>query len=125
MSHRITRIQQTIDSFAINFSKKIKTVSFNWIPNGVITWIRFVFSDYRANLELVIAELLEMLSLPEVHIDSDYMSDSEGAMAVMENNGKIAILVRKRLAPAIQQLIQHGLMVVGTTTFKKYFRLTL
>lgn len=61
-----------------------------------------------------------MLSLPEVHIDSDYMSDSEGAMAVMENNGKIAILVRKRLAPAIQQLIQHGLMVVGThiTTFK-------
>lgn len=71
-------------------------------------------------MELVVAELLEMLSLPEVHIDSDYMSDSEGALAVMENNGKIATLVRKRLAPAIQQLIQHGLMVVGTyaTAFK-------
>lgn len=70
-------------------------------------------SDYRANLELVIAELLEILAIPEIHIDSDYMSDSEGAMAAMESSGKIAVVVRKRLAPAIQQLIQHGLMVVS------------
>lgn len=72
----------------------------------------FFYSDYRANLELVIAELLEMLALPEIHIDSDYMSDSEGAIAAMECNGKIALMVRNRLAPAIQHLIQHGLMVV-------------
>lgn len=72
----------------------------------------FLFSDYRANLELVVAELLEMLALPEIHIDSDYMSDSEGAIAAMECNGKIALMVRNRLAPAIQHLIQHGLMVV-------------
>jgi len=54
-----------------------------------------------------------MLSIPEIHIDSDYMSDSEGVIAVLECNGKIALIVRKRLAPAIQQLIQHGLMVVN------------
>lgn len=74
----------------------------------------YVLSDYRANLELVVAELLEILAIPEIHIDSDYMSDSEGAIAVTENNGRIALVVRKRLAPAIQQLIQHGLMVVHT-----------
>jgi hypothetical protein len=73
----------------------------------------YIFSDYRANLELVIAELLEMMTVPESHIDSDYISDSESAIAAMECNGKIAIVVRKRLAPAIQQLIQHGLMVVN------------
>lgn len=71
------------------------------------------FSDYRANLELVIAELLEMISIPEMHNDSDYMSDSEGAIAAIEYTGKIASLVRKRLAPAIQHLIQHGLMMVN------------
>ncbi|XP_025417714.1 RUN domain-containing protein 1 isoform X2 [Sipha flava] len=74
------------------------------------------WGDYRANLELVIAELLEMMTVPESHIDSDYISDSESAIAAMECNGKIAIVVRKRLAPAIQQLIQHGLMVVGQST---------
>ncbi|XP_060859301.1 LOW QUALITY PROTEIN: RUN domain-containing protein 1 [Metopolophium dirhodum] len=74
------------------------------------------WGDYRANLELVVAELLEMLALPEIHVDSDYMSDSEGAIAAMECNGKIALTVRNRLAPAIQHLIQHGLMVVGQST---------
>ncbi|VVC38337.1 Hypothetical protein CINCED_3A001057 [Cinara cedri] len=74
------------------------------------------WGDYRANLELVIAELLEMLAIPEIHVDSDYMSDSEGAIVSMECNGKIALVVRKRLAPAIQHLIQHGLMVVGQST---------
>lgn len=73
----------------------------------------YIFSDYRANLELVIAELLDIITVPEVHIDSDYISDSESAIAAMEYNGKIAIVVRKRLAPAIQHLIQHGLMVVS------------
>jgi len=65
-------------------------------------------------LELVVAELIETLSVPEMHVDSDYMSDSEGAMAAMECNGKVASVVRKRLAPAVQHLIQHGLMVVRT-----------
>lgn len=64
-------------------------------------------------MELVIAELLEMITAPELHVDSDYISDSECAMAAMECNGKIAVVVRKRLAPAIQHLIQHGLMVVN------------
>lgn len=73
-------------------------------------------------MELVIAELLEILSIPEVHIDSDYMSDSEGAIAAMECNGKIALVVRKRLAPAIQQLIQHGLMVVSANVKTKIFQ---
>lgn len=86
----------------------------------------YIYSDYRANLELVVAELLEMLALPEIHIDSDYMSDSEGAMAAIECNGKIALMVRNRLAPAIQHLIQHGLMVVkcnfkNSSIIKPYF----
>lgn len=63
-------------------------------------------------MELVIADLLEILNVPEAHNDSDYMSDSEGALAAMECNGKIASIVRKRLAPSIQNLMQHGLMTV-------------
>lgn len=89
-----------------------------------------MYSDYRANLELVVAELLEMLALPEIHIDSDYMSDSEGAISVMECNGKVALMVRNRLAPAIQHLIQHGLMVVNcefqkSLTINHYFCILL
>lgn len=61
----------------------------------------------------MIAELLETINIPEIHIDSDYMSDSESVIAAMECNGKIASIVRKRLAPAIQHLVQHGLMVVN------------
>ncbi|XP_050427009.1 RUN domain-containing protein 1 [Adelges cooleyi] len=74
------------------------------------------WGDQRANLELVVADLLEILDVPETHNDSDYMSDSEGALAAMECNGKIASIVRKRLAPAVQHLMQHGLMVVGQST---------
>lgn len=63
-----------------------------------------------------------MLAIPEIHIDSDYMSDSEGAMIAMECIGKIASVVRKRLAPAIQNLIQHGLMLVRIIKlFLRYF----
>lgn len=81
-------------------------------------------------MELVVAELLEMLALPEIHIDSDYMSDSEGAISVMECNGKIALMVRNRLAPAIQHLIQHGLMLVNlnfqkSLTINHYFCILL
>ncbi|XP_050527657.1 RUN domain-containing protein 1 [Daktulosphaira vitifoliae] len=74
------------------------------------------WGDHRANLELVIADLLEILNVPETHNDSDYMSDSEGALAAMECNGKIASIVRKRLAPSIQNLMQHGLIMIGQST---------
>jgi len=101
LKHKIDLILLCIDVF----KKNVHTLKHN-----IVFYV--FYSDYRANLELVVSELLEMLALPEIHIDSDYMSDSEGAIAAMECNGKIALMVRNRLAPAIQHLIQHGLMVV-------------
>ncbi|CAH0389190.1 unnamed protein product [Bemisia tabaci] len=70
------------------------------------------WGDLRAQLELAVVEVLQLISEPEVLPDSDYMSDSEGAASV-QCNGKLASAVRKHLAMGIQNLMQHGLMPVG------------
>lgn len=67
------------------------------------------WGDARAQLELAISEVIELALEPDMPIDSDYMSDSEGGSFYICNQ-KLASTVRKKLAPAIQNLIQHGLM---------------
>ncbi|XP_075218419.1 RUN domain-containing protein 1-like isoform X2 [Lycorma delicatula] len=70
------------------------------------------WGDLRADLEISINEVIELAKEPDTPVDSDYMSDSEGATTV-QCNGKLASAVRKRLAIGIQNLMQHGLMPVG------------
>ncbi|XKL69016.1 hypothetical protein PGB90_006785 [Kerria lacca] len=67
------------------------------------------WGDIRAQLELAITEVIDLALEPEVPIDSDYMSDSEEGTFYICNQ-KLASVVRKKLAPAIQNLMQHGLM---------------
>lgn len=66
------------------------------------------WGDARAQLELAISEVTEYVLEPEVPIDSDYMSDSDGG-SFYTCNQKLVSVVRKKLAPAIQNLMEHGL----------------
>ncbi|XP_046683276.1 RUN domain-containing protein 1 [Homalodisca vitripennis] len=70
------------------------------------------YGDLRAQLELAVADVIELAAEPEAPVDSDYMSDSEGVTTI-QCNGKLATAVRKKLAVSIQNLIQHGLMAMG------------
>lgn len=70
------------------------------------------WGDIRAQLEVAISEVIELALEREPPIDSDYMSDSEGGSFYLSNQ-KLASVVRKKLAPAIQNLMQHGLMTEG------------
>ncbi|KAK7071162.1 RUN [Halocaridina rubra] len=69
------------------------------------------YGDLRAALEIAINNILEILG-PETPADSDYTSDSEET-PVMAYHEELTIAVRKQLAPALRDLIQHGLMPVG------------
>lgn len=67
------------------------------------------WGDLRAQLEIAIGEVIDLALEPECPIDSDYMSDSEcGSLYV--NSQKLAVVVRKKLAVALQNLMQHGLV---------------
>lgn len=79
------------------------------------------WGDLRAQLELAVAEVIELTHEPETPVDSDYMSDSEGATTI-QCNGKLAAAVRKHLAVSIQNLIQHGLMPIGQSVSLVPFR---
>ncbi|XP_054281109.1 RUN domain-containing protein 1 [Macrosteles quadrilineatus] len=70
------------------------------------------YGDLRAQLEVAVADVMELAAEPEAPVDSDYMSDSEGVTTI-QCNGKLATAVRKKLAVSIQNLMQHGLMAVG------------
>lgn len=63
------------------------------------------------------ADVIELTSEPEAPVDSDYMSDSEGGTTV-QCNGKLATVVRKKLAVSIQNLMQHGLMSVSLSLLR-------
>lgn len=70
------------------------------------------WGDIRAELEVAITEVVELALEPELPIDSDYMSDSEeGSMYI--SNQKLTGVIRKKLAPALQNLMEHGLMTEG------------
>ncbi len=72
------------------------------------------WGDIRARLEIAIAEVINLALEPELPIDSDYMSDSDGGTDYV-NSQKLAGVVRKKLAPAIQNLMQHGLISENKT----------
>ncbi|CAM1306729.1 RUNDC1 (predicted) [Pycnogonum litorale] len=69
------------------------------------------YGDLRAQLEVAIQHVIDIAS-QEQPVDSDYTSDSEDS-PVVTCNEKLTTSVRKELAMAIRDLIQHGLMPVG------------
>lgn len=79
----------------------------------LLIFIKLIFRDLRANLELAVEHVIELASNPENTLDNDYTSDSEGAPVVL-CNVKLTSAVRKRLAISIRDLMQHGLMPVST-----------
>lgn len=69
------------------------------------------WGDLRAELEMAIEAVTELAEEPDTYVDSDYMSDSDCAT---QCTSRLATVVRKQLAVAIQNLIQHGLLNVNT-----------
>lgn len=70
------------------------------------------WGDIRAELEVAITEVVDLALEPELPIDSDYISDSEEGSLYISNQ-KLTGVIRKRLAPALQNLMEHGLMTEG------------
>ncbi|KAL1140179.1 hypothetical protein AAG570_000111 [Ranatra chinensis] len=67
------------------------------------------WGDLRAQLEVAIENVAEVAQEPtEWYADSDYVSDSESA--IQSSNGRLATVVRRQLAVALQNLMQHGLV---------------
>uniref|UniRef100_A0A8D8ZZS0 RUN domain-containing protein 1 n=1 Tax=Cacopsylla melanoneura TaxID=428564 RepID=A0A8D8ZZS0_9HEMI len=67
------------------------------------------YGDLRAQLEIAINHVIDACRQPpdqDIPIDSDYMSDTEDPIPC---NSKVALAVRKHLAPTLQRLLQHGL----------------
>lgn len=62
-------------------------------------------------MEVAISHVLEELG-PDTPADSDYTSDSEETSSSLANP-EVTVAVRKHLAPALRDLIQHGLMPVS------------
>ncbi|GFQ87644.1 RUN domain-containing protein 1 [Trichonephila clavata] len=74
------------------------------------------WGDLRANLEVAVNEVLKHASEQEPPFeDSDYTSDTED-VPVVQCNEKLTTSVRKDLASAIRDLIQHGLMPIGQSS---------
>lgn len=74
------------------------------------------WGDLRAQLEVVINEVIELVENQEPPFeDSDYTSDSED-VPVIQCNEKLTTAVRKDLSAAIRDLMQHGLMPVGQSS---------
>lgn len=73
------------------------------------------WGDLRAKLEIAVEHVLGIASVQDQPVDSDYTSDSEDAPVIMCNE-KLTTAVRKDLALAIRDLLQHGLMPVGQST---------
>ncbi|XP_064477264.1 RUN domain-containing protein 1-like [Ornithodoros turicata] len=74
------------------------------------------WGDMRAKLEVAVNQVLALAAKQEPQcVDSDYTSDSEDSPIVLCNE-KLTTAVRKDLAAALRDLIQHGLMQVGQST---------
>lgn len=74
------------------------------------------WGDLRARLEVAVNQVLELMGKQESQcVDSDYTSDSEDAPAVLCNE-KLTSAVRKDLATALRDLMQHGLMEIGQSS---------
>ncbi|KAG8184229.1 hypothetical protein JTE90_013205 [Oedothorax gibbosus] len=71
------------------------------------------WGDLRAQLEIAVNDVVKCASEQEPPFeDSDYTSDSED-VPVVQCNEKLTTAVRKDLASAVRDLMQHGLMPIG------------
>lgn len=69
------------------------------------------WGDLRARLEVAVAQVSEIMMVAESQStgeSEDYASDSEGAPVVL-CNARVTTAVRKKLAMAIKDLVEHGL----------------
>ncbi|XP_021004482.2 RUN domain-containing protein 1 [Parasteatoda tepidariorum] len=74
------------------------------------------WGDLRAKLEVAVSDVENSVLEREPPCeDSDYTSDSEDT-PVVQCNEKLTTAVRKDLASAIRDLMQHGLMPIGQST---------
>ena len=74
------------------------------------------WGDYRARLEMAINKIVE-IDKEKCSNDSDYTSDSDDEQQssfgyINHHNERLLTVVRKELAPALRDLLQHGLIGV-------------
>ncbi|GAB6018509.1 hypothetical protein CHUAL_000207 [Chamberlinius hualienensis] len=74
------------------------------------------WGDLRARLEVAISNVTELASAQEQPVDSDYTSDSEEQVTVIQCNEKLTSSVRKNLSLALRDLLHHGLYRTGQST---------
>lgn len=70
------------------------------------------WGDLRAKLEIAVDSVMSLACSQEQPVDSDYTSDSEEA-PIVQCNEKLTTAVRKELATAVRDMLQHGLILVG------------
>jgi hypothetical protein len=68
------------------------------------------WGDLRARLEVVIDKIIQ-INKEKFANDSDYTSDSGDEAVFSPANERMTVVVRKELAPALRDLIEHGLCV--------------
>ena len=66
------------------------------------------FGDLRARLEVVIDKIIQ-INKEKFANDSDYTSDSGDETVFSPANERMTTVVRKELAPALRELMEHGL----------------
>ncbi|XP_064634004.1 RUN domain-containing protein 1-like isoform X2 [Lineus longissimus] len=76
------------------------------------------YGDLLARLEIAIVRVRELAKKESEHSghDSDYTSDSEEVFVANPFTQELMSVVRKELAPALRDLIHHGLMEMGQST---------
>ena len=75
-----------------------------------------IFSDLRARLEMAVDHVTEACSEVECLTDTDctsVMSESDSQPEYLMSSPRVASIVRKELAIAIRDLMQHGLVTVS------------
>ncbi|CAH1787378.1 unnamed protein product [Owenia fusiformis] len=75
------------------------------------------WGDIRARLEVAITKVIDLYNQQQhlMPVDSDYTSDNEDTPACQANL-ELTQAIRKELAMALKDLLQHGLMEVGQST---------
>lgn len=69
------------------------------------------WAEFKARLDMAVAKILE-IDGEKLCNDSDYTSDSEDNVFVAGNSEKMTTAIRKDLAPAIKDLLEHGIVQI-------------
>jgi hypothetical protein len=70
-----------------------------------------LFRDLRAALEVAVARIYNLVLKTDISAETDYTSDCEDAPSIVCNQA-LTSAVRKDLATALGNLLEHGLMHV-------------